>query len=113
MGCAKQNASEHGVRKKEHQINTSRMQLKGTKKLHHLRLNNHRLQNFDDLSETMANIKEALNNETSFRPENRNDILEDETSHAKRCCSVSTFIARVSRVAINMVGRDVKIALQA
>ena len=63
------------------------------------------------LSETMVQFKEALNEETSFRPESRNSILGDETSHAKRCCSVSTFIARVSRVAINMASRDVKVTL--
>ena len=63
------------------------------------------------LSETMVQFKEALNKETPLRPEIRNVILGDETSHAKRCCSVSTFIARVSRVAINMVSRDVKVKL--
>ena len=63
----------------------------------------------DVLSETMVKFKDALTNETSFRPEDRNVIHRDETPHSKRCCSVSTFIARVSRVAKNMVDRDVKV----
>ena len=61
----------------------------------------------------MRNFKEALNKETLFRPENRNVIIGDETPHAKRGCSVSTLIARVSREAIDMVGSgNMKIALQ-
>ena len=65
------------------------------------------------LSETMVKFKEALTKETSFRPEDTNVIHRDQTPHAKRCCRVSTFIDRVSRVAINMVGRDVKVTRQA
>ena len=60
----------------------------------------------------MRNFKEALNEETSFRPENRIIMLGDETPHAKRGGSVGTLIACVPRMAIDMVGRDVKVALQ-
>ena len=96
----------------EHQINTPKVQLKTTK-IHRLRLNNHRTQNFGDLSKTMANFKEALNKKITFKLENRHVILGGETLHAKRCCRVSKFIARVSRMAMSMVCRDVKVTLQA
>ena len=49
----------------------------------------------------------------TFRPENRHVILGGENLRAKGCCIVSTFIARVSRMAIRMVCRDVKVTLQA
>ena len=78
-----------------------------------MRLNNHRMQHFGDLSETMENFKEALIKKITFRPENRHVILGDETLHGKRCCSVTTFVARVSRMAMSMVCRDVKVTLHA
>ena len=110
-GCAPEKSLWAGERKESNGWTHVTCSWRGTKKLSQLGLNNRRMQNFSDLGETVGTIIKALSKETSFRPANKNVILGDDAPHAKKSGSVSTLIARVSRVAINKVGRDVKVAI--